>query len=695
MGITNFNGTPTNISKTISNPFLGNQILNISGVYYINDQLLDGGSTSGNILIASSNDQYISLEDENGDLLLANFDVILLGGGNDIINLASTTNSVDDIVINTGSGNNVVWSGAGDDEITALDGDDIIHGGPGNDTIYAGGGNDIIIGGQGNDIIDAGQGFDTIVYSGSFSDYEVLEENSIMTISSINALDGTDTVVGGEKFQFNDGILENGVFTAFVNDQTFVATVGAEVFEGTEAGNDTVDYSNSSSKVHVNLERGAGEDGFAESDLYISIENVIGSDFGKDVIYGSSVDNILLGMGGNDIIEGGEGADLIDGGEGRDFAYYKHSSEGVDIDLTRSVQFGGDAEGDVLLNIEHVFGSKHDDIIVGDDGRNKLYGSQGDDILSGGGGNDTLVGGKGNDTYNYTSGFDKIKEKGNSDHDKVVFDARWSVDDVFVAGNLLILRNENESGKILFKDIDKIEEFVFGENSYDLETLQSFSFPQNIFGSVFFSDTFIATQHGERFFGFLGSDTVDYSQSEESVRVYLDDNRGDGAGYSAGDHYYLIENITGSNANGTDVIHGDRKANVLKGLAGDDMLYGGSDDDFLFGGAGSDVLHGESGADTFVFERIVAFEGVDQIADFNLADCDRINIADVLFGYDQIEDSITDFVQITNNGIDSIISVDLDGEGTNHDFVQIAVVANVTGLSDVAALEENGVLVTV
>jgi len=68
---------------------------------------------------------------------------------------------------------------------------------------------------------------------------------------------------------------------------------------------------------------------------------------------------------------------------------------------------GGDAEGDVLSNIENLHGSKYDDILAGDggnnllegwDGNDTLSGLEGDDYLVGGAGNDSLVGGYGNDT---------------------------------------------------------------------------------------------------------------------------------------------------------------------------------------------------------------------------------------------------------------------------------------------------------
>jgi hypothetical protein len=59
-----------------------------------------------------------------------------------------------------------------------------------------------------------------------------------------------------------------------------------------------------------------------------------------------------------------------------------------------------------------------------------------------------------------------------------------------------------------------------------------------------------------------------------------------------------------------------------------------------------------------------AFNNIDQIQDFSTGAGDKINIADVLSGhYDPVHDTITDFVQITTVGSDSVLKVDLDGTG--------------------------------
>ena len=62
-----------------------------------------------------------------------------------------------------------------------------------------------------------------------------------------------------------------------------------------------------------------------------------------------------------------------------------------------------------------------------------------------------------------------------------------------------------------------------------------------------------------------------------------------------------------------------------------------------------------------------------------------------LFGYDPLSDAITDFVQITDNGTHSYLSIDADGGADN--FIQVAAIFNQTGLTDEELLVTNGILI--
>ena len=61
-----------------------------------------------------------------------------------------------------------------------------------------------------------------------------------------------------------------------------------------------------------------------------------------------------------------------------DKAYYSASSAGVSIALGNgSLGYGGDAEGDWLVNVEAIDGSAHNDTIWGDNADNQFDGWKG------------------------------------------------------------------------------------------------------------------------------------------------------------------------------------------------------------------------------------------------------------------------------------------------------------------------------
>ena len=80
-------------------------------------------------------------------------------------------------------------------------------------------------------------------------------------------------------------------------------------------------------------------------------------------------------------------------------------------------------------------------------------------------------------------------------------------------------------------------------------------------------------------------------------------------------------------------ITGNGAANVLAGGAGADHLFGRGGNDTLNGGAGHDVLIGGAGRDTFMFDAVPASSrDADQVADFSVADHDRLRFSKGVFG---------------------------------------------------------------
>ncbi len=208
-------------------------------------------------------------------------------------------------------------------------------------------------------------------------------------------------------------------------DDTFVATLPAENFNG-GAGNDTVDYRNSTGAVTVDLRTNTGSGGFAAGDTFVSIENLYGSDNSalRDNLYGDAGVNKLYGLAGDDTLQGGGGADILDGGAGRDYVRYKDSTAGVNVNLLTNVNTGGEAEGDQLFNIECVLGSNQNDTIRGGNGNDWLSGEKGDDLIAGGLGLDDLFGKEGADTFVFEAASayaqsDKIRDFVLAQNDKI------------------------------------------------------------------------------------------------------------------------------------------------------------------------------------------------------------------------------------------------------------------------------------
>jgi Ca2+-binding RTX toxin-like protein len=189
-------------------------------------------------------------------------------------------------------------------------------------------------------------------------------------------------------------------------DDWLVGGAGADLILG-GAGLDTAAYGSSDRGVAVDLALGRGTGGDAQGDRLEGIEALVGSGFG-DVLTGDAADNrltgragddLLRGGGGADLLVGGQGADTLDGGAGIDRASYAASDSGIEVDLALGTGRGGDAEGDVLIGIEHLIGTAFHDHLHGDGGANTLNGGAGDDEILGGAGADRLIGGAGADVF--------------------------------------------------------------------------------------------------------------------------------------------------------------------------------------------------------------------------------------------------------------------------------------------------------
>jgi Ca2+-binding RTX toxin-like protein len=128
----------------------------------------------------------------------------------------------------------------------------------------------------------------------------------------------------------------------------------------------------------------------------------------------------------------------------------------------------------------------------------------------------------------------------------------------------------------------------------------------------------------------------------------------------------------------------------LDGGAGNDTLYGGGGDDILVIGDGLDNAHGGAGADTFKLTLIDAY--ADNIQDFKTSEGDKIDISQVLEGYDPLSDDIADFVQLVQNGANTELRINADGDHGGA-FATAAIILGGVGGENLASLVADGHLV--
>jgi Ca2+-binding RTX toxin-like protein len=318
---------------------------------------------------------------------------------------------------------------------------------------------------------------------------------------------------------------------------------------------------------------------------------------------------------------------------------------------------GGASTNDVIYGFggnDTITGGSGNDILYGGDGNDSLTGNDLDDTLYGEAGDDSLSGSAGNDVYMYSAGLDTVTDTGGSD-------ALWITGGVTINDVTVSNHGTDEAKIVVTASVDEVvvNNLRHWNASNHVDTLK-------------FDDGFAADlpSYNSWIKGTSGSETV---SGNASANVLI--------GYAGDDTI----NAGASNDNA----HGGAGADTISGEAGDDLLHGGEGDDVLYGGDALDTLFGGAGADTFAFESASAFNDVDQIMDFSTAANDVLDLTDILGAvYDPLTEAITDFIQITDNGTDSTFAVDADGGADN--FVAVAMIRGVTGLTDEEALETSG-----
>lgn len=268
-----------------------------------------------------------------------------------------------------------------------------------------------------------GAGIDLVTNEGAMAG-EVRLNQSNDVLNNFGTIDGFVDAGIGDDIVVNRGRISQYVQLGAGNDR-FDGRGGEVVGEVRGGADDDTYLIDDPGIVLVEL-AGQGTDTVGTSVTFAlpdHIENLslIGS--GNIDGFGNSLDNLITPNLGANFIDGGDGVDTVSYGQATvgvvaqlfgqvDPAMVNLTSLGsVTAPLLRTAGAGA-ANGDILVNVENLFGTAFDDILLGSPqnnvlrgqaGNDLLFGHAGDDVLEGGAGADQLNGGGGTDYASYTT----------------------------------------------------------------------------------------------------------------------------------------------------------------------------------------------------------------------------------------------------------------------------------------------------
>ena len=229
-------------------------------------------------------------------------------------------------------------------------------------------------------------------------------------------------------------------------------------------------------------------------------DKLYGANF-DDSIFGGNGNDTVVGTGGNDYVDGGAGIDLVDGGIGDDTAIGGLGNDKINGLAGNDVMYGGSLDPLIVdtAGADLMDGGDGDDILFGQEGNDTLKGQRGNDALFGGLGNDTLDGSYGNDILVGGMGVDRLLGGAESD---VVAGGSSDYDDPTSGGVDVIVRELlNLWGDPLTSFSDRIDSLL---NAFD--PLDPSSTVDNNDGSI---DSVLGGAGDDWFLASLASGQVD------------------------------------------------------------------------------------------------------------------------------------------------------------------------------------------
>ncbi len=425
----------------------------------------------------------------------------------------------------------------------------------------------------------------------------------------------------------------------------------------------------------------------------------------NDSLYGEAGADTLYASSGNDLLDGGEGSDLLYGGSGNNALY---GGDGDDVIYADSYAVGettsipSDMSNLILADTPDAYWRL-----------NETSGTSAVNLGAGGASIDGTIFGaptlasaalyEGGETSIQFDGVDDYIEIPDSSLINSGTQATRSIELVFnadVVSGRHVLYEEGGATNALSIYIDQGEIYfqVHDKGDFGPFTIKTTVNTGETYHAAIVFDSANSSVTGYLNAQLVGSEQVTKALSSHTgdIGIGAQNNSNyyhDGADNSALDHFFQgrISDVALYNT----VLSQEDFQERVNAISGDLPGTAGTIDDVLYGADGFDQLFGGDGRDSFVFEADSAFNDVDQINNFSVADFDSLDIKDLLNGWvngDSVQGDINNFVQFTDNSGNTIVSVDIDGANNGSNYNNIAQINNVEGL-DVELLYNNGLII--
>ncbi len=638
----------------------------------------DNGAVTNRMIF--NNTLTVEVMDSNGDA-----DIISGGDGDDTIYGGGGVDAIDG-----GEGNDVLYGGVGADNLIGWTGDDtfmmdaddfgfanILDGGDGFDTVNysASMGNGVVVGGvrQGVNINLSNVG--PAVVPGVALAPQI--SDAYLSVEGVVGSAFNDTLTGGASVAAGTGLLLDALGLP-INFGTVLLPVflpmdfvldggtGNDVINGGDgtdmlmggAGNDTMTgglgddtyFVDAAGDVVTELALGGNDEVITTRNTYTlgaELENLSfdsSNGIGNFTGTGNALNNQVSGGQGNDTLSGAQGVDTLVGGNGNDTYLVDTTTdviiEGANggndtISTTVNMNFtlvGQDTVENLTLGGTGTgTGNGQANVLTSGNSVNTLVGNAGNDTLIGGGGNDILSGGLGRDVYAYIGaattaalGTDTIQDFTRGE-DMIDLSALTGVtgDFTFIGTNAFAADNVNQIRLNIVGQTTTIQIDTNANNAAELSitltgvlALDASDFSANVTALNQNNPNAVPSTPT------AGNDLITLGAGNNTLNAL------------AGNDIVVGNsgNDTISGGAGNDNLMGGSGADLLTGDAGNDNLMGDAGNDVLNGSAGLDILTGGLGADTFLFNTTLnRTTNVDTIADFTVADADKIHLENAIF----------------------------------------------------------------